>query len=337
MGAVAALEWALERRPRRRGRRRSSLRALAGGQLQRARPEPADARRAAADDRRRPRRGAARSSTWRWSTRTAAARCSRSPACTCGAGSRCSGAATCSTPRRSCARRFDQAEAWGYGADTLQWNAAHLAWCLAERGDLAGARKALMRARERGGSSDGARYWCNARLELLVAEGRYEDAVEAGEEYARRFARYHNPAAARWSSLQRGRARRARDEAQGDRARRRGARPRARLGRARHGRPLAARARARSRAPKGSSGSRRPSRSSAAPPCAARAGQVARRARRHAPPRRPARTTRASRSTRAHELAEVCGAERLLAQIRTEMLAVGVEPASAHARAAWAR
>ena len=58
-----------------------------------------------------------------------------------------------------------------------------------------------MRASERGGYSDGARYWCNARLELLVAEGRYDDAVEAADEYARRFARYHNPAAARWSSL----------------------------------------------------------------------------------------------------------------------------------------
>ncbi len=41
--------------------------------------------------------------------------------------------------------------------------------------------------------------------------------------------------------------------------------------------------------------------------------------------------------TRAHELAEVCGAERLLAQIRTEMLAVGVEPAVRRRRAAWAR
>ena len=38
---------------------------------------------------------------------------------------------------------FDQAETWGYGPDTLQWNAAHLAWCLVERGDLAGARRAL--------------------------------------------------------------------------------------------------------------------------------------------------------------------------------------------------
>src|SRR4051794_320730 len=55
---------------------------------------------------------------------------------------------------------FEQAEAWGYGPDTLQWNAAHLSWCLTERGQLAEARKALMRAPERGGASDGARYWC---------------------------------------------------------------------------------------------------------------------------------------------------------------------------------
>jgi DNA-binding CsgD family transcriptional regulator len=37
---------------------------------------------------------------------------------------------------------------------------------------------------------------------------------------------------------------------------------------------------------------------------------------------------------RAHELAEVCGADRLVAQIREEMLALGVEPASA--RGVWA-
>ena len=47
---------------------------------------------------------------------------------------------------------FDQAETWGYGPDTLQWNAAHLSWCLTERGNLAGARQALAarpRARRR--------------------------------------------------------------------------------------------------------------------------------------------------------------------------------------------
>ncbi len=96
---------------------------------------------------------------------------------------------------------FDQAENWGYGAETMQWNAAHLAWCQVERGDLPGARQALARGPDQGGGGDGARYWANARLELLVAEGRYEDAVAAADEYAQRFAHYHNPAAARWSGL----------------------------------------------------------------------------------------------------------------------------------------
>ncbi len=125
------------------------------------------------------------------------------------------------------------------------------------------AQGADARARARR-HSDGARYWCNARLELLVAEGRYEDAVEAAEEYARRFARYHNPAAARWSSLRAvaldalGMKRKAIELAaeELDRARDWGAPG--------HGRALAARARHCSRAPKGSSAWRRRSRSSAA-------------------------------------------------------------------------
>ncbi len=225
---------------------------------------------------------------------------------------------------------FDQAETWGYGPDTLQWNAAHLSWCLTERGDLAGARKALMRAPERGGGSDGARYWCNARLELLVAEGRYEDAVEAGEEYGRRFVRYHNPQAARWSSLRAvaldalGMKRKAIELAaeELDRARDWGAPGTV----ARSLRVLGLL--------EGAEGierleeavevvSRAPSRLELAKSLAA-LGVTRRRAGRPDYAREPL--------TRAHELAEVCGAERLIAQIRTEMLAVGVEPASAMPR-----
>ena len=36
--------------------------------------------------------------------------------------------------------------------------------------------------------------------------------------------------------------------------------------------------------------------------------------------------------TRAHELAEVCGAERLVAQVQREMVAIGIEPALAMPR-----
>ena len=219
------------------------------------------------------------------------------------------------------ATAFDEAEAWGYGADTLQWNAAHLSWCLTERGDLAGARKALVRAPERGGHSDGARYWCNARLELLVVEGRHEDAVEAAEEYARRFTHYRNPAAARWSSLRAvaldalGMKRKAIELAaeELDRARDWGAPGTV----ARSLRVLGLL--------EGAEGlerleeavelvSRAPARLELAKSLAA-LGITRRLAGRPDYAREPL--------MRAHELAEVCGADRLLGQIRTELLAVG--------------
>jgi DNA-binding CsgD family transcriptional regulator len=222
---------------------------------------------------------------------------------------------------------FEQAVEWGYGPDTLQWNAGVLAGTLIQRGDLAGAREALARGPERGDASDGARYWCNARLELLIVEGRFEDAAEAGEAYSRRFARYHNPAAARWSSLravaldQLGMKRKAIALASEelDRARDWGAPGTV----ARSLRVLGLL--------EGAEGierleeavevvSRAPSRLERAKSLAA-LGLTRRLAGRPDYAREPL--------ARAHELAEVCGAERLVAQIRTEMLAVGIEPASA--------
>jgi DNA-binding CsgD family transcriptional regulator len=222
---------------------------------------------------------------------------------------------------------FDQAESWGYGPDTLQWNAAHLSWCLTERGNLAEARTALMRARERGGRSDGARYWCNARLELLVAEGSYEDAVEAAGEYADRFRHYHNPAAARWSGLRAvalnalGMKRKAIELAaeELDRARDWGApgtvaRSLRVLGLLEGPEGLERLEEAVEIVPKGSC------RLELAKSLAGLGG-LRRLAGRPDYAREPL--------TRAHELAEVCGAERLLSTIRSELLAVGVQPASA--------
>jgi DNA-binding SARP family transcriptional activator/DNA-binding CsgD family transcriptional regulator len=225
---------------------------------------------------------------------------------------------------------FDQAESWGYGPDTLQWNAAHLSWCLTERGDLAGARAALMRGPERGGRSDGARYWCNARLELLVAEGSFEEAIEASDEYADRFRHYHNPAAAHWNGLRAvaldglGMNKKAVELAaeELDRARDWGAPGTV----ARSLRVLGLL--------EGTEGlerleeaveivARAPSRLELAKSLAG-LGVLRRRAGRPDYAREPL--------TRAHELAEVCGAERLVGEIRKELLAVGVEPASAMPR-----
>jgi DNA-binding CsgD family transcriptional regulator/tetratricopeptide (TPR) repeat protein len=64
---------------------------------------------------------------------------------------------------------------------------AHLAAVLRERGDLSGARRALERSRDPGGADDGARYWLNSAIELLLAERRFDEALKAADEYARRF------------------------------------------------------------------------------------------------------------------------------------------------------
>src|SRR5215472_13352055 len=44
-----------------------------------------------------------------------------------------------------------------------------------------------------GDRSQAARYWCNSRLELLVAERRFEEALAAAEDFDRRFAVLRHP------------------------------------------------------------------------------------------------------------------------------------------------
>jgi len=222
---------------------------------------------------------------------------------------------------------FDQAEIWGYGPDTLQWNAAHLSWCLTERGKLADARKALTRAPERGGRSDGARYWCNARLELLVAEGRYEDALEAADEYAERFSRYHNPAAARWAGLKAvalnelGLKKKAVQAASDELERARDWGAPGTVARSLRVLGLLEGAEGIERIEEAVElASKAPARLELAKSLAA-LGTTRRLAGRPDYAREPL--------ARAHEVAEVCGAERLLESIRKEMVAVGADPRSA--------
>jgi DNA-binding CsgD family transcriptional regulator len=227
-------------------------------------------------------------------------------------------------------RAFDEGERWGYGEDTLQWHAAILSAVLTQRGDLAAAREALVRAPERADVSDGARYWCTARLELLVAEGRWEDAVAAADEYTSRFPFHRNPAGARWSSLKAvalhalGMRKKALELAaeELDRARDWGAPGTV----ARSLRVLGML--------EGADGierleeavelvSRAPSRLEHAKALHA-LGIARRQAGRPDYAREPL--------TRAYALAEVCGADRLVEEIRAELHAVGVEPASAAPR-----
>ena len=91
---------------------------------------------------------------------------------------------------------------WGYAELQTQIYAdAHLSAVLRERGDLPGARRALEQSSDPGSSDDGARYWLNANVELLLAERRYEPALAAAEDYARRFDEIvPNPMDAPWRS-----------------------------------------------------------------------------------------------------------------------------------------
>ncbi len=93
---------------------------------------------------------------------------------------------------------IDEFVQWGFAEQAMVYASAFLADVLLERGDVAAARAAHDRAADPGDRSDGARYWLNSEMELLIAEGRAEDAVAMADEFARRFSHYANPAYARW-------------------------------------------------------------------------------------------------------------------------------------------
>jgi DNA-binding CsgD family transcriptional regulator len=88
---------------------------------------------------------------------------------------------------------------WGTGVGWL-YHHALLSAILRERGDLIAARTALEGSADPGDRSEPTRYWLYSRLELLVAEGRFEQAHAAAEEMASRFAHLDNPVDTPWRS-----------------------------------------------------------------------------------------------------------------------------------------
>lgn len=91
---------------------------------------------------------------------------------------------------------------WGYGRDEAQiYCDAFLSAVLRERGDLSGARAALEQSDDTGEQDDGARYWLNSQIELLLAERRFAEVLDAVDRYARRFQDLiRNPVDAPWRS-----------------------------------------------------------------------------------------------------------------------------------------
>src|SRR4051812_9951227 len=94
---------------------------------------------------------------------------------------------------------FESHERWGYGSNAHIYTAGFFCSTMIARGDLEAARAGLMsRDIDVEPISDGARYWLEARVELLLAEGRYEEAIEAADEVGRRFPHWSFPPASRW-------------------------------------------------------------------------------------------------------------------------------------------
>jgi DNA-binding CsgD family transcriptional regulator len=100
---------------------------------------------------------------------------------------------------RAAAEEF---ELYGYGLEARIYCAGFLAAVLLERGDLEGAREALALTGPPGYTSNGGRFWLDSRLDLLVAEGRDAEALEAAEEFARSYGWIRNPVCARWRSAE---------------------------------------------------------------------------------------------------------------------------------------
>ncbi len=93
--------------------------------------------------------------------------------------------------------RFD------YSDDVMAYAASFLARALTERGDLARAREILGLVAHTALDErvEGHRHFRNARLELLVAEGRDADVEPAAIDARRRIEGWVNPLGHRWRSL----------------------------------------------------------------------------------------------------------------------------------------
>jgi DNA-binding CsgD family transcriptional regulator len=92
---------------------------------------------------------------------------------------------------------LDESDLYG-GAIPVQACRAFLAAALVERGDLGGARRVLDPRVYAADGSYAARAWLISRLQLLIAEGRAEDALETADELEQTLSWIVNPAIGPW-------------------------------------------------------------------------------------------------------------------------------------------
>ena len=94
----------------------------------------------------------------------------------------------------------EEFRSWGFGETGQVYLDAHVCRVALERGDVAAARRALERSEPTYVSSDDVRYRLGAEHELLIAEGRLEEALAVSDEIERLFGAYASPVAGRWRS-----------------------------------------------------------------------------------------------------------------------------------------
>jgi DNA-binding SARP family transcriptional activator/DNA-binding CsgD family transcriptional regulator len=93
---------------------------------------------------------------------------------------------------------FESHERWGYGPVAHVYTSGFFCSTMIARGDLEAARRGLERSDDPGIVSDGARWWLEGKVELLVAEERYEEAIECSLELERRFPHWNYPPGSLW-------------------------------------------------------------------------------------------------------------------------------------------
>lgn len=89
---------------------------------------------------------------------------------------------------------------WGMGSVGWLYLDAILSAVLRERGDLAGARHVLVKSSDPGDDREPTRYWLHSKLELLVAERRFDEALAVSKTLAGRFGHITNPVDTPWRS-----------------------------------------------------------------------------------------------------------------------------------------
>ncbi|HZO07059.1 MAG TPA: LuxR C-terminal-related transcriptional regulator, partial [Solirubrobacterales bacterium] len=87
------------------------------------------------------------------------------------------------------------------GATVIEWPVGFLGEINVERGDLDAAERILRRGDPGDAVGDGPAFWRKAKLELMLARGEYEKALEFVDFYEQRLGLMRNPAAAPWRSL----------------------------------------------------------------------------------------------------------------------------------------